>query len=368
VIKRRPLAWLWLNIAVKDFGLVFVALCGASALFWSTPTYCLEISVPDVAISSRDFEYASGAEYQPDASISVLNTATLNTWILPMWDKAHGGIVHVKSQGTVNHPLFKIEWIKKKNELFTKGKVALDGNFWIVNTLETEKGILAFIHVENAEGSGIAGGAGKSRIGLGWSDDNGDTFTFLGHIIVPFNDPDPYNIQGAPYIVKNKYIYIYFHDTTGLTVARAPLAEVISAAQMGNTSPWMKYDGQERGFNSNGAGGASTRIGIDGISHTDAACSTYNNKCYLLLTRMNWKGKDTWVKLYESVDGVSWKFSKTIVQMSASQVKAGYQYATIVNEDGSDNGVVGSKFFIYCNKDHQKNGRRTYKWTVDLAR
>ncbi len=343
-------------------------LIGTVSLLWSLPTCGVEISEPMVAISTYDFEHISDDYLQPDSPLSIIKVGTLNSWLLPMWDKVHGGIVHVKSRGAVNRPLTNIEWIKKKNEIFRKDKAELDGNFWIVNTLMNEKGILAFIHIENAENSDSGKGSGKSRIGLGWSVDGGETFTFLGNIIIPFNDPTPFNIQGAPYIVKDKYIYVYFRDSTGLTVARAQLTEVVAAAQKGVTSQWMKYNGIEKGFTSKGLGGESIRIGIDGISHTDAACSTYNNTCYLLLTRMNWQGKDSWVNLYESGDGVKWKLFKTIIQKTASQVEAGFQYATIVNNDGSDNGEVGSSFFVYCDKEHQKSSRITYKWTIDLAR
>lgn len=367
MIKRRPLVWLWLNIAVKIFGLVLVVLCGASALIWSIPTYGLEISEPVVAISSRDFEYANGAKYQPDASISVLNTATLNTWILPMWDKEHGGIAHAKVYGTIDQPIKQVIWIKKKNELFKNISKEFDGNYWIVNTYENEKGILAFIHVENAQGTNI-GRIGKSRLALAWSDDNGETFSFLGNIIEPFGDPAPFNVQGIPYIIKDGYFYIYFHDVSGLTVARARVEEVVSAARSGTTSKWMKYAGPEFGFSSDGRGGKAKRIGIDGISHSDAACSSYNNKCYLLLTRMNYGGGDSWIKLYESNNGVKWNYLQTIMREPTNNPTEGFQYVTILNKDGSDNSSVGREFIVYCYKDFQQSTRSIFRWVIDVSK
>lgn len=334
---------------------------------WTLPALGLTVGNPMVVISNQEINPTNRTNYQPDASLSTFRRHGENFWLLPMWDKAHGGIVHVKALGSLARPLAKIEWIKKRNQLFKVGNVQLNGSYWIVNTYETARGILAFIHVEDADGSGVGGGPGKSRIALAWSADGGESFTFLGNIIIPFGDPESFNIEGAPYIIKENFFYLYFKDIKGISVARAPVSDVIEAAQRGTVSKWMKYAGPAKGFSSAGLGGVSQSIGVDGISHSDAACSTYNKKCYLVLTRMNWKDQDTWINLYESVNGVKWSFVQSVIREQHNKVKKGFQYATIVNADGSDNGVVGKRFFIYCDKDHQEESRRTYRWAIDLG-
>lgn len=331
-------------------------------LIFPTLTWALSVGMPDQVISSHDFVLGHAGTLQPDASISTIGRKGSNYWLLPFWDKAHGGILHAKFSGSLERPLEHLEWIKNKFELFRANAAPLDGNFWIVNTYTATDGVLAFIHVENA-GSGA-----KQRIGLAWSRDNGDSFTFLGNIVVPYTDPDTLNVQGVAYIVRDDFFYIYFHDLKGFTAARAPVSEVLEAARHGQTSHWRKYIGLDGGFSSVGIGGASHNLGIDGISHSDAACSTYDNKCYLLLTRMNWKGKDSWIRLFSSNDGVSWVLSKVIIDVPANETLRGYQYATIVNEDSSDNAVVGRRFFIYCIKDHQEDTRATYRWLIDLSK
>jgi hypothetical protein len=330
------------------------------------------ISNPVQVISPEKFESISGVDYQPDAPITTYQVNGERRWLVAMWNKAHGGIDHMESTGSVDRPFAKLVGVKPQNVLFQYDHNRFSGSFWIVNTYETDAGLLAFVHVENAEGSQkhttrAAPSTGKSRIGLAWSSDGGKSFQFLGHILIPFGDPEPSNIQGLPYIIRGEYFYVYFHDTTGLTVARAPVSEVLEAAKNGEVSGWMKYNGPELGFSSLGLGGSSKRLGIDGISHSDAACSSYNDKCYLVLTRMNWKQQDTWIMLFETVDGVIWKFKHTIVREPASSVKGGYQYATITDESGSDNGVIGQRFFIYSLKDHQDSTRAAYRWKVDLG-
>lgn len=333
--------------------------------FSSSNTLAFGVKGPDLIASSVFFDKNIDRDYQFDAPMVDIPLKNYNGWIQAVWNKGHGGIMHIKFLGTLDEPLKTIVWSKDQKSLFVGSIPMRDGNFWIVNAYIHNKDVLAFVHVENAENSSGYGGPGKSRIGLAWSANGGDSFVFLGYIISPYNDSMPFNIQGAPYIIKDGYFYVYFHDTSGLTIARAPFDEVISAAKSGKVSPWYKYNGRE-GFTSNALGGPSKRIGVDGISHTDAACSSYNNKCYLLLTRMNWKNQDTWVRLFESNDGVNWAYKTTVVQEKASDVKHGYQYASIVNIDGRDNGIVGSKFYIYCNKDHQESNRSILRWLVDL--
>jgi hypothetical protein len=325
------------------------------------------IGQPAIAISGEEFVNVLGSAYQPDGQMSILQGASGQAWIMPMWDKVHGGIVHLKAIGSLDRPLSSVKWIRTQSELFTSTKGRAEGNLWLLNTYYFPEGILAFAHLENFQGTGRPGSTGKSRIGLAWSADEGETFTYLGHIIIPFGDPDPHNIQGVPYIVKGGFFYIYFHDTQGLTVARALVSEVLAAATQGRTSSWMKYNGREKGFTSVGLGGKAATIGIDGISHTDAGCSVLMERCYLLLTRMNWRGEDTWVKLYESSDGVRWALRSTITQQPAFAVGHGYQYATIINEDGHDNARVSSRFYIYVYKDHQDDSRILLRWSVDLS-
>ena len=238
-----------------------------------------------------------------------------------------------------------------------------------MNTYQTGDGLLAFTHIE-IPGAPINGtyNPGKGRIGLAWSTDMGSHFTYLGNIIVPHGDPVSTNVEGVPYIVKDGYFYVYYTDSCGAgnpstAVARAPIADVLNAAKQGTTVPWAKY--YQGAWNSPGIGGDCTLIGLDGVSHTDAAYSTYTDKYYIVMSWMNWNNADTYLKLYESSDGISWTYKKTIVDAPASAVREGYQYVTIIDQSGSDNAVVGQKFYVYSGKDPYTYPL-VYRWLVDL--
>jgi hypothetical protein len=143
---------------------------------------------------------------------------------------------------------------------------------------------------------------------------------------------------------------------------------VIAAAQNATTTPWEKY--QNGSWNSPGLGGACNSISIqDGITHTDAAYSTFTGKYYFILTSQDWGGSDTWIKLYESVDGINWTFAKTIAEEPASALSGigGYQYVTIVDQSGSDNGVVGQKFYVYSGFIQAGDNDTLLRWLVDLS-
>ncbi|GIK26596.1 MAG: hypothetical protein BroJett006_28420 [Betaproteobacteria bacterium] len=340
-------------------------LLGASIFL----SYAIALAVeqePLVVVRAEALNFIPGTSVQPDSPLVRSSVGEKLTWLLAVWDKTHGGIMHLETSGPLDNPINTQKTVRRQHEFFTSGRYGLDGILWIVNTYDAGDGTLAFVHVEHAEHTGTPGQIGKSRIGLAWRPRDAEKFHYLGHVISPFGDPDPHNIQGAPYLIRGGYFLVYFHDSTGLAVARAPVAEVLEAARHGHTSDWWKYASSEAGFSSAGLGGKSKRLNVDGISHGDAACSTVSDKCYLLLTRMNWKGEDTWIRLFETQDGVSFRLVRTIVQQPATSVRKGYQFASIVNEDGTDNAVVGRRFYIYAYKDHQERTRTMLRWTVEI--
>lgn len=335
------------------------------SLAWAPFAHALSVGNEGTAIPNLTFESGALKGMQPDGSLSTIRGSSGNYWVFPFWKKGYGEIVHGFSRGATLDQLGSFATVKRKGELF-RGTTDRDGTLWILNTYQVPDGVLAFIHVENADRSGGPGDGGKSRVALGWSRDGGSTFQYLGPIIIPFQDPKTHNIQGVPYVVRDGYFHIYFHDTTGLTVARAPVSEVLAAAREGRTSEWMKYAGASAGFTSPGLGGRSAHIGVDGISHSDAACSDFTRKCYLVLTKLNADGSGTWVRLYESSDAVRWSFVRAVVDERNARKRGGYQYATIVDASGADNSQVGRRFFVYATKDHLFDDRSTVRWEIRL--
>ena len=279
------------------------------------------------------------------------------------------GDTHLKFTGSLDDPCSgTLLWVKTRAELFANLS-STPAHPWVINTYRHTDGLLGFIHVEFAGAN-----EKKGRIGLAWSTDDGDTYTYLGDIISPYEDPDMDGgfIQGVPYFIKDGYFYIYYNDnytgSNGITVARAPVDRVIAAAKSGNTGTdlWHKY--YNGAWAEPGLGGNAEKLNINGITHSNAAYSTYTRKYYIALTTMTWGGIDTWIKLYESTDGIHWTLTQTVAQDTWANLgeAMGYQNVTIVGTDGSNNGVVGKQFYLYSGFNSY-SFPKLYRWTINLG-
>jgi hypothetical protein len=383
------------------------ALLSASFLLILAGTFISQVSRAQVVTASNITSPVISATHtqmtsntlagtQLDAPISTYTVVGTRVWIASEWNLS-GGIKHSMLQGSLNSPYATQAWTKDtchrgSNNYCVNGPYTAFTSIvpsdvrelWFVNLYQPQPNdgeLLAFVHEEGAGGTGGVPGnlEGKTRIGLAWSSDNGNNWTYLGRIISPYGDPQPLNIQGAPYIVKDGYFYVYFTDSLsgtssgslGIGVARASVNGVIAAAKMGNlgTNLWQKY--YNGSFSQPALGGISTPIGPWGITHTQAVHSSYTNKYYLALTFMAWSGGNTSVKLYESTDAVTWTLSYTLADETAAsqQTNGGYQYCSMVDRDGLPNGEVGQYFYVYCEKDPlaDQSNFALYRWKVNLG-
>jgi hypothetical protein len=291
-------------------------------------------------------------------------------------------LAQTKYQGSLSVPFQNFLWSKESHLFFSDPQNKLGGPYtkindlnwtygggapWIVNLYQAaDTELLAFIHIE--QGALVNGNysTGASSLGLAYSNNAGESFIYLGNIIEYQRLRDEYNMQGVPYFIKDGYFYIYYHDLcpgAATTVARAPVTEVMQAARRGNVSSWKKYNLGT--WDSNGLGGACTKVNIEtGIDHTDAMYSTHTGKYYLLLSRAGNSLLSTWIKLYESTDGINWTFIKNIVE-ELNTVEGGYQYVSVVDSTGRDNSQVGESFFVYSAKNIRNAS--VYRWQVNLS-
>ncbi|MHB1484058.1 MAG: LamG domain-containing protein [Saccharofermentanales bacterium] len=272
---------------------------------------------------------------------------------------------HQKFSGPVDNPTQTPVSNKTDNQIFTN-RAELKGTPWFVSIYkDTDGALLAFIHIENFDSGAIKTGG---RIGLAYSTNNGDTFKYLGEIYEPEKDADGYNVQGCPYLVKDGYFYIYTNE--GATVCtRGKVADVLAAAKNGTVSTWNKYYNNE--FNEPGMGGKWTGMYLPGITHTQAAYSTYNKKYYMTTTSMNWSGANTYIKLWQSDDCVNWSLYQVVVNQPGyaySLPGVGWQHTTIIDYGNLENAVVGKKFYIYCgNFGGDINRMQFSRWIIDLG-
>jgi hypothetical protein len=220
----------------------------------------------------------------------------------------------------------------------------LPGLWWIPNIYQTRTGaLLAFAHVEEADPATT----GWWALGLAYSTDGGATFTKLGFIVTQHvHDTGPnVNIGGVPYVIKDGFFYLYF-DEGAEHVARAPMTEVLAAAEQGAVSQWHKYfngNWNEPGIDGRASPILSPRPGLSYLTHGDAAYSTYLGR-YLLCAYNQSLGRG--IYLAASDDGVHFD-PPGWIQTNRNDKDSLSPYETIVNVDGTDNGVVGQVFYVY---------------------
>ncbi len=341
-----------------------------------------------------------------DISLGTISSGSQRYWFSSFWDSEPnpGGIWFSKTRGGLERPLANSVWkMRSQLELFPNS-LPTDGTFWIASVYQhpgPEGGILAFLHIENVEQPAPCSSTNRcSRVGLAWSSNGGESFTYLGNIIRA--NPEAPNVQGIPFAVKDGYFYVYYHDSQDIpggagccmAAARAPVSEVIAQAKLGQTSQWLKsYDPPDPvfppGFVSNGLGGPASLLPNNlpfGISHTNAAYSTYTGKIYLATTMhtgwyLDQSGQlqhidgPSWIDLYESSDGIAFTKILRLDERSDPEVFFGFQYISFVDENGAGNGVVGQRFHVYGLYEIGEPGTQDpytfhetgLRWTVDLG-
>lgn len=225
-----------------------------------------------------------------------------------------------------------------------------DGVPWVYNLYEIDATHwIAFCHVENAY-------PGSYRIGIAYTADAAQTWTYCGHILKPQSNNTTNsinNIGGAPYLTIGGYFYVYFNDmdsaTDGkrITVARALITDVVTAAQSGTVGAWMKY--ASGSWNQPGLSGVGSNIIADAIygywdMHSDAAYCPALGK-YLLLVPTLQYGQ---LLLYTSTDGVTWGERTTVDEISPNPNTYMEVYPCFVGLSGATNDCreVGSTFWI----------------------
>jgi hypothetical protein len=351
----------------------------------------VNVSSPVVVASHADLTQGALVNASPDVSISAYPGTGMRYWIATFY-RPDSGMFQALFQGDNEHPFTSVAWTKPTCNVNSNG-FCVNGSgvaFTQVMTTDTrylwfaglyqpqpnDGGMLALIHEEQA------GSGNPYRIGLAWSTDSGNTWTYLGRIISTNGTPD-LNIQGVAYLVKDGYLYVYYSDADdsgarGLSVARANVNDVVSAARIGGlgASLWHKYYAGD--FTEAGLGGRTTVLLPNVITHTQAIHSQYTGKYYLPVTQMAADDpatstvQNSFVKLYESVDGIGWTSGVTIADESGSSLwkNGGYQYCSVVDPDGRPNGETGAIFNVYCMKDLRANGESDnglYRWRVDLS-
>ncbi len=385
----------------RHWAVAVAVLLAGSVPAYDAQTCTLTQTSKAVALSNKDIARLA-PQSAVDASISTFRTVGKQYWIVPTVRLAKGKVFvnHAFTEGPPDDLDARHVGTWSEEELFGDAP----GLKWITNTYQAVDGILAFVHTEYALpgeyfGKKITGpdgkkktlrGPGHSRIGLAWYPDPDPAgaapkFQYLGHIIAPYRELDfeAWNVHGTPYVVRREggedWFYIYYFDVpvTGqqghLSTARAKVADVLAAARKGRTTPWQKY---HNGQWTKGLGGKSSPLaGEHTIVHSDAAQSS-DGRFYLANTVINnfrESGKPSAIVVYDSCDALNWREAARLESINLPPLHAnkrrnhGWQYLTILDHDGTDNGRIKGEMQMLVGYQYNKPERAVMSLRYSLG-
>jgi len=243
---------------------------------------------------------------------------------------------------------------------------------WPANVYQiSEDEILMFNHLEFRKHNW------NVRLGLSYSSDGGKTFHWVGNILGPAGECGKTltktctssNMGLANYIIKDGYFQVYYQDQvlpdkqsaagdgTQVAVARAKVADVVSAAKQLKVTPWFKYHNGQ--WTEPGIGGDFTPLNLkpQGYMHGDAIFVKPLNQ-YAIVAQTGDKGNDRkhWRKaivLSFSSDGFNWSDWQEVHSQPLDN-KATNCYPSLVSY-GPDNEVAGETFAVVYN---YRNGEK----------
>jgi hypothetical protein len=234
-----------------------------------------------------------------------------------------------------------------------------EAGIWILALHQLENGdLLAITH---AELQYLTNKTYRFRLGLGYSTDKGEHFTYCGEIIKPADDVA--NVGGGAYILRDGYIYAYYNDGDPITkkrlecVARAKLDEVVKAAAKHQVTTWNRYrDGQWDTPALSATPGSNILPRAYGMEdlHSDAVYCTALGR-YLMTVQTHGARK---LLLFASTDGLDWK-QAAIVDETTEDVMQPYAAFVDYNSPTDDGLVAGGQFYIYYPRMETKDQNKS---------
>ena len=269
--------------------------------------------------------------------------------------------ITTRSSGTLENPFSSLEWSRYVPELWDKNGHPNQG-LWIMSMYKiSENELLGFVHTESCYDMTKPCMEGEKlfTVGLGYSKDNGENWTFLGDILRPYKYDRPVktpNVGGVGYVIVGDEFQIFFQDyneegTRRAGTARANKKQVIDAARKGKSFEWKKLrDGQ---FTEPGL----TALSDDMLSnhkfdinmHCKATYAPSIGK-YLLLT---WSSENENPELYlfASSDALNWELAETISDHNTDFRIMYPFFGSLYSDDVHE---VGNEFNIYWARNHKE--------------
>ncbi len=264
-----------------------------------------------------------------------------------------------RSSGTLEQPFAAVEWSKYVPDMWKKNGHPNQG-LWIMSMYKIKGNeLLAFVHTESCYDLSKPCMEDEKlfTVGLGYSKDNGENWTFLGDILRPYKydrQTKRPNVGGVGYVIVGDEFQIFFqdYDDAGKRragTARANMKQVIDAARNGKSFEWKKLkDGQ---FTAPGLTEMSddmlSKYNFDINMHCKATYAPSIGK-YLLLTWSSSNGKPE-LYLFASSDALNWELAETITDHNTKSRIIYPFFGSLYSDDVHE---VGNEFNIYWAKGH----------------
>jgi hypothetical protein len=312
-----------------------------------------------------------------DASLATLRRDA-ETWFF--YHSVDWGKSNDKYCGTVSNPFQTKVWHKSRDEMYDLNGWYADvhhAGLWLTNIYRLDDGtLLGVTHIELHYQAPAVNSGEDYAMGVVYSVDGGDRWTYCGEIVRPQNAKR--NIGGTPLLVVGDYFHVYFneHGPQGrrLAVARGRISDVVVAARNHTVTPWRKYcDGSWDQDGLTGLGSAVlpdclARGGHPADLHADAAYNRAVDR-YMITSWCYTEGTGR-LYLHLSSDGVHFEEPYLLDEEPGQWMP----YSTfLVSEDDretDDMSSVGAEFFVLINhKSAQNYGRDSlYRRKITVAR
>jgi len=264
-----------------------------------------------------------------------------------------------RSSGTLEQPFTSVEWSKYVPDLWDKNGHANQG-LWIMSMYKISRNeLLAFVHTESCYDLTKPCNEGEKlfTVGLGYSKDNGESWTFLGDILRPYKYDRPVktpNVGGVGYVIVGDEFQIFFQDYNEegkrrAGTARANMKQVIDAARNGKSFEWKKL-----------RNGKFTEPSLTGLSddmlsnhkfdinmHCKATYAPSVGK-YLLATWSSNNGRPE-LYIFASSDALNWELAETISDHNTNYSIMYPFFGSLYSDDVHE---VGNEFNIYWGRNH----------------
>lgn len=255
---------------------------------------------------------------------------------------ANAGFPAQVFEGSLDRPGLKSIFVKKQAKYFSDPNKA-GGNKWLMSIYKHSRDLLIGVcHVENVGPQG-----NLFRLGIAYSTNGAESWTYLGHSLVSAVDDDKANIAGGAWAIKDDHFYVFYIQNGGAagSVARTSLKKLIHAIQKNEPVPFNKFANGDWSMSGTSTGEATT-LNIPQIgNHNNVLRCNRDGFYYQVVYGVHSNGND--LRLIKSSDLIDWTDLGVIGSGSRNLF-----YISLLDVSGkSGEGTFDDAFYVYYGDD-----------------